>query len=709
MRNKSYFLIFLIGCIILILGIIITIILLLTEDKKKEEEPNKEDWSRYDCYIFSIFWPPSSCFNKYADNKTCFDRIRELDKDDYFIIHGLWPTYKSGEYTEDCNKNEEINVTFSDEYMFSDLTKNWPGLYSSDQIMWNHEYNKHGYCFIKRIGKDVTKDYNIYFNQSLELLKEKYVNIMELILPDTPKGLHYVTKDKFKQFLSQEPLSFDPLTYSLICSQNNTSKTDVLYEIRFNYDLNLEITKDVTLSENCPDKFQIYFSNEAKKPVYEKIDFYVLSFLWNPSTCKKKGKEGKECYKKVKEKELNILMIHGLWPSYTSGTIPQWCNLDEDIQINNLPKDLNDTMNDYWIGTYDNNINFWNHEYNRHGYCFNQIYNQSVLNYSFYFQKTVDLYFEYNVKDLLKELFPGIFAGNRRLNKTYIYDKLKDRFGKGTYAMTCFKYEDKFWLNEIKLKLDMDFRNDSIGDTDDNCPEEIYAEFLEVEGPQKQAADGFYEEYDMYFFTILWLGTTCKMKGELCYEIIEPVPKNTFSLHGLWPNLRNGTLADWCNGKNDIEIEIHDKDLLDFMNTHYVSGYHTNEYFWGHEYNKHGYCYNKRKNLGVENYELYFTVIKDMFQHYKFENMFLDIYKDRIESGDFLINRKDVEEYFQNKGFDPDTYLIVCTNITENNGTVVNPHILEIRIRFDLKFQILHNETDASEFDCPEQFYAQFL
>ena len=199
------------------------------------------------------------------------------------------------------------------------------------------------------------------------------------------------------------------------------------------------------------------------------------------------------------------------------------------------------------------------------------------------------------------------------------------------------------------------------------------------------------------------------MKGELCYEIIKPVPNNTFSLHGLWPNLRNGTLAEWCNGKNDIEIDIHDKDLLEFMNRHYVSGYHTNEYFWGHEYNKHGYCYNQRNNLGEENYELYFTKIKDMFQYYKFENIFLDIYKDRIEPGDFLINRKDVEEYFQNKGFDPDTYLIVCTNITENNGTIVNPHILEIRIRFDLSFQILHNETDASEFDCPDQFYAQFL
>ena len=709
MRNKTYFLIFLIGCIILILGIIITIILLLTEDKKEEEEPKREDWSNYDCYIFSIFWPPSSCYNKESENKECFDRIRELDRDDYFIIHGLWPSYKSGEHTDDCNKNKEINVTFTDEYLFSNLTTYWPGLYSSDQLMWNHEYNKHGYCFIKRIGKNVTKDYDIYFNQGLDLF-EKYNVLMELTLPDTPAGLHNITKNKFKQTLKESTYNIDPLTYSLICSRNDTDNTDVLYEIRFNYDLNLEISKNVTSSENCPDKFQIYFSNENKKPVYEKYDFYVLSFLWNPTSCKTRGKD---CYKKLKVKKelLNILMIHGLWPSYISGVVPQWCNLDEDIQIqiDNLPEDLYDTMKDYWVGTYYNNTYFWNHEYNKHGLCFNQKYNQSALNYSFYFQKVVDLYFEYNIKDFLKELFPGILPGNRKLNKTYIYDKLKERYGKGSYAMTCFQYENKYWLNEIKLKLDMDFRNDSKGVTSDNCPEEIYAEFLELEGPQEQAAEGFYEEYDMYFFTILWLGTTCKMKGELCYENIEPVRKNTFTLHGLWPNLRNGTLAEWCNGKNDIEIDIYDKDLLEFMNTHYVSGYHTNEYFWGHEYNKHGYCYNQRNNYGVENYEIYFTRIKDMYEHYNFENIFIDIYKDRIEPGDFLINRNEVEEYFKNKGFERDTYLIVCTNITENNGTIVEPHLLEIRIRFDLNFNILPNETDKSEFDCPELFYAQFL
>ena len=198
------------------------------------------------------------------------------------------------------------------------------------------------------------------------------------------------------------------------------------------------------------------------------------------------------------------------------------------------------------------------------------------------------------------------------------------------------------------------------------------------------------------------------MKGEQCYENIKVVPKNIFTMHGLWPNLRNGTLADWCNGKNDIEIEIKDETLSEFMNTHYISGYHTNAYFWGHEYNKHGYCYMQRKELDVYDYEYYFNIARKMYLDNDFANIFFDIYKDKIEPGDMQINRKEVENYFDNKGFPKDTYLLVCTNITNKEGEV-NPHILEIRIRYDLDFKLLKNETDKSEFDCPELFYAQFL
>ena len=284
-------------------------------------------------------------------------------------------------------------------------------------------------------------------------------------------------------------------------------------------------------------------------------------------------------------------------------------------------------------------------------------------------------------------------------------------YNKGNFGITCVNYNGVYYLHEIRIKLDFIFRPTTSGKTDDDCPEEFHAEFLEVEGPQKQEID-LDKKYNMYFFTVLWLGTTCHLKGWQCYERIKDiVPKNKFTMHGLWPNLRDGTIPNWCNGKNDIEIEIKDKSLLEFMNKYYASGYHTNEYFWGHEYNKHGYCYNKRNGYDVNNYELYFQKIKDMYIENNFGNLFLDFFKkEKIDviPGDMAINRTKFEIYFNVRGISKDKYLIVCENITnEKNDTY--PHISEMRIRYDLDFNLLKNETDKSEFDCPEIFYAEFL
>ena len=709
MKDKTYFLIFLIGCIILILGIIITIFLLLTEDKKNE--PEKDDWNQYNCYIFSIVWPPSFCYNKKSDNELCYKRIKNLGDDYNFIIYGLWPSYNtSGRNTEICNKNEEINITFDDELYRKDLSHCWPGLYSSDQNMWNDAYNKHGYCYIERIGKNPEKDYKIYFDLAQELII-KYNYLMEEILPYMGMGLNNVSKTKFKKLLLLDSSQhIDPSTYSLICIKNENTKSDILNEIRFNYALNFSETSNIKSSENCPENFQLYFSDNEKEPVYQFYDFYSLTLSWYPSFCKKIGKE---CYKKIKEKELNIFMINGLYPSFSKGKDLQICNIAEDIEVK--IEDFNDSLKynltNYWIGLETSDYEYWKRDYNDHGYCYLQRDNMNITNTSIYFQKVIDLVYTYDVKNLMKELYPEKFPGLRKFNKTHFKEKLTEKYNNyNAHALKCFEYTDDFYLlQEIRLKLDLRFNLVSEKEEykiDDNCTEEFYAEILEVEGPQKQA-EGFYEVYDMYFFTILWLGTTCLMKGEQCYEDIINVPNYSFTMHGLWPNFRNGTLADWCNGKNDIEIEIHDKNLSDFMNTYYISGYHTNAYFWGHEYNKHGYCYNQRNNLNVKDYELYFKKIKDIFLDYDFANIFIDIYKDRIKPGDMEINRTEVESYFEKKNISKDKYLLVCTNIT-NNSTEYNPHLLEIRIRFDLDFKLLPNETDVSEFDCPEIFYANF-
>ena len=69
MKSKTYNLIFIIGFLILFVGIIVTIILLRIPIEKEENEqneqnkhnelndigPKKEDWEQYDYYVFSIF------------------------------------------------------------------------------------------------------------------------------------------------------------------------------------------------------------------------------------------------------------------------------------------------------------------------------------------------------------------------------------------------------------------------------------------------------------------------------------------------------------------------------------------------------------------------------------------------------------------------------------------------------------------------------
>ena len=56
MENKLYFLLILVGCVLLFLGIIVSIILLLMD--------KKEHWRDYDSYILGISWAPSICYNQ---------------------------------------------------------------------------------------------------------------------------------------------------------------------------------------------------------------------------------------------------------------------------------------------------------------------------------------------------------------------------------------------------------------------------------------------------------------------------------------------------------------------------------------------------------------------------------------------------------------------------------------------------------------------
>ena len=699
MNERVIFFIIIFGIAILLISVSVALYLMFNKEKIINE---------YDCYVFSIFWTPTTCTTKKTGNYECFQKVKELKDDKYFTIHGLWPSLLSGVIPESCNSGKNIIPDFTDDKNFEEkMGKYWPGLYSNNTYLWTNEYNKHGYCYIKRSHLNVIDDYKIYFNKTVNMFEDGYRDLMEKILPDS-KGIYNVSKIKFKNLLNNSMHLSDPSTYALICEKNEKDIENKKYlsEIRFIYDLNFKRISPEKSQENCPDYFLLNFTDDEKTPVYQKYDIYIYSLSYGPSICKFKGKQ---CYNILKSKEFNRFTIHGLWPSYKNGIIPQMCNIGEDIEIKyNNESDYFTHLEKYWYSLYNTNSYFWTHEYNTHGLCYNKRLGASETDYQVYLNKTLDIYIN-NFVDLFNYVYNGFLPREQKVNKTYLLSKLKEKCQvNNSYYITCKKNENGYYyLDEIKFKFDMNFGFTSEGTNVDNCPEEFYLEILDGPKAKYKTHEGVWNTYDDYVFSIFFQTTTCKNYGYHCYNAIENFPKNIWTIHGLWPNYKNGTIPGWCNGENDIDIEIKNQTLYEDMKKYYPGLFSTNERFWGHEYNKHGYCYNQRNEIDVNDYEKFFLKVFEIYNKYDLGNIFINMFDNKLVKGDVKINRSELEKYFEKIGIEKGDYLLICDDVLVDNKNV--SYIGEIRIRLDLDFVLYKNETDKTNKDCPSEFMVEFL
>ena len=85
---------------------------------------------------------------------------------------------------------------------------------------------------------------------------------------------------------------------------------------------------------------------------------------------------------------------------------------------------------------------------------------------------------------------------------------------------------------------------------------------------------------------------------------------NTYMIHGLWPDNKDGTYPTNCDGPNYVEI----LDLENKLNKYW---YDCNEKesrnLWIHEWNKHGKCVFQQEGLTQEEY---FSKAIDLFLLY---------------------------------------------------------------------------------------------
>ena len=97
-----------------------------------------------------------------------------------------------------------------------------------------------------------------------------------------------------------------------------------------------------------------------------------------------------------------------------------------------------------------------------------------------------------------------------------------------------------------------------------------------------------------------------------------------FSLHGLWPNSKYGESPHDCDPNSPYKSSIFDTEILNELESTWPSLFHNdNEWFWSHEWTKHGTCWANNYTEVAEKKSI-FTNIKDWFLPIETENQITD-------------------------------------------------------------------------------------
>ena len=203
-----------------------------------------------------------------------------------------------------------------------------------------------------------------------------------------------------------------------------------------------------------------------------------------------------------------------------------------------------------------------------------------------------------------------------------------------------------------------------------------------------------WDTYDIYILAVQWASTMCLTSGQTCYEKLKQIPRHSMSLHGLWPSLSSGATLPNCNSGEEITVSDNGSETFLSMRQYWPSLTSTNQYFWTHEYNKHGYCYIKKYEYGDEEYGYYFQKVLDLFFGMKINSLIIDIAGD-AEDGEYVLP-DDFKEKMDEK-FGENTYSLRCTKY---GGYY---YLSEIRFRLDMNFNL--TTKGKSQNSCPTGQY----
>ena len=165
--------------------------------------------------------------------------------------------------------------------------------------------------------------------------------------------------------------------------------------------------------------------------------------------------------------------MHGLWPSLTSGKMMETCNQAKTIEVIEDGSEVFTEMDTYWRSVMGPNKSFWEHEYNKHGYCYAKKNKDFVVKN--YFQVAMGLYKKLDLQEIITKAFGNIEKNTVHYSYTEIKEALQKAAPQLHLELSCSSKYKVQYLKEIRFLFDLDFnpKQDTSFRTDCNVSKEI--------------------------------------------------------------------------------------------------------------------------------------------------------------------------------------------------------------------------------------------
>jgi len=130
--------------------------------------------------------------------------------------------------------------------------------------------------------------------------------------------------------------------------------------------------------------------------------------------------------------------------------------------------------------------------------------------------------------------------------------------------------------------------------------------------------------FDFYVFSLSWGPTYCISHGNVadCYRRLQSLSQQyKLLVHGLWPSRKDGKMLGDCNTGPQIQVVKTSSEPFSTMNEVWPSLKNSRfAEFWGHEYNKHGFCYSSKMGQGND-YSAYFSKALALYSNGGYKNL----------------------------------------------------------------------------------------